>query len=266
MTIALFAASHFSFAESLFAEGGSRSIATGESVSLIFVGMGRASVCNDGRYTDLRPRECGLYISNRQTEICAAEEGASVLCCTAQRAGSFVFREMVESSSVSHKPESERIGTLLKVGCELTLATSAADITLRDTIGEASFQAFFAETGFVCSSQIPEFIRRARAYVDEHFAEEVPLSRLAVSACVTKEHLVAAFRRHLGVTPIRYLWGIRTRKAVELVQTTLLPLAEIAQLSGFKSQYHLSREIKRVTGVSPRELRGRSRCEIAAAS
>jgi AraC family transcriptional regulator of arabinose operon len=101
-------------------------------------------------------------------------------------------------------------------------------------------------------------VSRVQAYAEIHFGEPCDLARLARAAGVTRQHLAAVFRKHLSTTPVRYLWDLRTRKAISLVQQTSLSLNEIAERCGYKSSYHLSREIKRVKGVAPRELRRRT--------
>ena len=63
-------------------------------------------------------------------------------------------------------------------------------------------------------------------------------------------HLVRAFSREFGLPPHLYLTGRR----VELARRHLLaglPPAEVAVLAGFYDQSHLTRQFRRMLGVSP---------------
>jgi AraC-like DNA-binding protein len=75
--------------------------------------------------------------------------------------------------------------------------------------------------------------------------------RLGCSA----SYLTREFRRRTGVTPVRYLTGLRTRRAAYLLETTDLPAREIARLTGYSDPSFFSRVFRRVMGRSPRQWR-----------
>jgi AraC family L-rhamnose operon regulatory protein RhaS len=229
-------------------------LAAGESVTLVAVERGCVTIQNDDTCHDLRHQHCGLFISSRSTTFsCQAEEDERVVSCSA-RLSSFPALANL-GSSIEHKLTTDRIPTLFRLGINLATANSPADLHLRDTLGEALLRAFIAEreTGYDIAP--PSFVRKTQSYFHQYFAEPCALDKLATFVGVRKEYLISEFRRHVGQTPMRYLWDLRTRRAAQLVQTTTMTLAEIASHTGYKSQFHLSREIKRMTGVSPRDLR-----------
>ncbi|MDQ3398210.1 MAG: AraC family transcriptional regulator, partial [Deinococcota bacterium] len=104
---------------------------------------------------------------------------------------------------------------------------------------------------------LPEALRKARQFIDLHYAEPLALADLGRAANVSVPHLIRLFRRHLGVTPSRYLWRLRLRRGVSLLRDTGLPIADIAYRSGFQTPAHFSRLVKEHYLTSPRELRGR---------
>lgn len=65
--------------------------------------------------------------------------------------------------------------------------------------------------------------------------------------------LSRGFRQQFGITPAEFRSIARTRKAMRHLPR--LPLSEAAVASGFADQPHMSRAVKRVTGLSPLRLR-----------
>jgi AraC-like DNA-binding protein len=93
-------------------------------------------------------------------------------------------------------------------------------------------------------------IARARAYLDAHFADDVPLERLAAVAGLNRAHLVRAFRRGVGTTPHAYLTDRRFRAARRRLAAGEMP-ADVAAACGFCDQSHLNRVFKARMAVTP---------------
>ncbi len=91
--------------------------------------------------------------------------------------------------------------------------------------------------------------------IERRFNEPLTIAGLAQIAGVHPVHLAREFRRRNGCTVGQHIRELRIRRACEELCTTRLPLAEIALRTGFADQSHLSRWIKRQTGMSPRQLR-----------
>jgi transcriptional regulator GlxA family with amidase domain len=58
----------------------------------------------------------------------------------------------------------------------------------------------------------------------------------------------------VGMSPHRYVVHLRLQRAIELVRDGRFGFAEIAARTGFADQSHLSRWIRRVHGVSLKEI------------
>ncbi|CAI6014587.1 AraC family transcriptional regulator [Cohnella sp. JJ-181] len=106
-----------------------------------------------------------------------------------------------------------------------------------------------------CSTPASPVVERALSWIRSHYAREIKLNDLAWEAGVTPEHLVRLFNKHERETPIHYVWRYRTERAVELLEHTGLPAAEIARQCGFKTPHHFSRTLKQFTGRTPSEIR-----------
>lgn len=102
---------------------------------------------------------------------------------------------------------------------------------------------------------LPEPVRRARDFIEAHYPETLDLARIGRAAGVAPKHLGKLFVRHLGITPIRQLWRVRTARGAQLLTETGLSLGEIAGRVGCQNPFHFSRLIRQAFGVSPRQLR-----------
>lgn len=99
---------------------------------------------------------------------------------------------------------------------------------------------------------------RARLHLDEHYAENDCLAQAARQAGVTPQHLIRLFRKQHQLTPGKYLWQTRVEQGAGLLAGTGLTVGEIAARCGFKNPFHFSRMLRKMQGVSPRQLRRRA--------
>jgi AraC family transcriptional regulator len=101
----------------------------------------------------------------------------------------------------------------------------------------------------------PPWLRRVRDRLHDE-ADAAPRVRdLAVAAGVHPVYLARVFRRAYGVPVTEYARGLRVRAAADRVASTALPLARVALEAGFADQAHLTRELRRATGLTPGALR-----------
>jgi AraC family transcriptional regulator of arabinose operon len=96
---------------------------------------------------------------------------------------------------------------------------------------------------------------RARHYLEERCGEEDCLKGASRAAGITPQHLIRLFRQHYQITPGRYLWQTRVERGAGLLPATGLTVSEIADRCGFKNPFHFSRLLRKMQGVSPRQLR-----------
>jgi AraC-like DNA-binding protein len=96
----------------------------------------------------------------------------------------------------------------------------------------------------------PTSLQRVRDYLDEHFAEQVCLADLARVAELSAFHLIRQFRRYYGVPPHRHLELVRVQRAKVMLQQGAR-ISDVAYATGFSDQSHLTRQFKRVCGVTP---------------
>jgi AraC-like DNA-binding protein len=93
-------------------------------------------------------------------------------------------------------------------------------------------------------------VRRARAMLDERWAETVSLDELAAHARLDKFRLCRAFRDEIGLPPHAYVTHRRVSMAMKMLAHGE-GQAEVAAKVGLYDQSQLHRHFKRIVGVTP---------------
>lgn len=93
-------------------------------------------------------------------------------------------------------------------------------------------------------------VNRARDYIETNYAEDISIDRLSQIASLSPFHLIRVFSSETGIPPHAYLTQIRIKRARELLARGY-PVAFTACETGFVDQSHLTRQFKRIMGVTP---------------
>lgn len=99
-------------------------------------------------------------------------------------------------------------------------------------------------------ARAPRAVRRARAFLEDAFADKITLDDVAAYAGLDKFHLVRAFRAEVGLPPYEYLTHRRVARAKELLRGGAI-VADVAQAVGFYDESQLHRHFRRIVGVPP---------------
>ena len=156
-------------------------------------------------------------------------------------------------------PQSQAFDLLMKAAFSLRTWRKKGGPEMLTTLAFALLQEYarMAETG-AGEADRESPCDRARRYLEEHCGEPDCLARASQSAAVTPQHLIRLFRQQYQLTPGRYLWQTRVEQGAGLLAATGLTVGEIADRCGFKNPFHFSRLLRKMQGVSPRELRRRA--------
>ena len=95
---------------------------------------------------------------------------------------------------------------------------------------------------------------RARDFIEANACRHVSLSEAASLAGLGRYHFIRAFARRYAMTPYAYYMTRRVHEA-RLRLERGMPPALAAQACGFADQAHLTRQFKRVMGVTPGQYR-----------
>jgi AraC family transcriptional regulator len=94
-------------------------------------------------------------------------------------------------------------------------------------------------------------LRNVVEYLETHLADDVSLAQLARVAGLSPFHFARQFKISTGATPHGFLRNRRLERARALLQVRGNTLAEVARLTGFCDQSHLSAHFKRRFGLTP---------------
>lgn len=96
------------------------------------------------------------------------------------------------------------------------------------------------------------YVNLVRDYLKEHYAANVSLSQLTALTNLSSFYLLRVFHNSTGFPPHEYQTQVRIAHARKLIRKGT-SLAETALETGFFDQSHLSRNFKRIVGVTPRQ-------------
>lgn len=101
-------------------------------------------------------------------------------------------------------------------------------------------------------------LKQVMDYINDHLAEDVSLEAIATQVGMSQSHFFSLFRQSTGLSPHQYRLKQRIERAKELLLRSELSIANIAISVGFYDQSHLARHMRRLLGVSPKQLRASS--------
>ena len=105
---------------------------------------------------------------------------------------------------------------------------------------------------------LPGKVRQAVGLMQRHIESPLPLSEIGRRIALSPRQLERLFRRHTGMSPLRFYMQLRVERARELLIYSDRPVIEVAVSAGFTSTSHFATWYKRVYGVRPSDMRGRA--------
>jgi AraC family transcriptional regulator len=97
--------------------------------------------------------------------------------------------------------------------------------------------------------------RRVHDYIAAHLDQKITNDALAQIAGLSTAHFCAVFKQTEGMSPHRYVLQYRVRRIQQLLATTEMSLAEIADAVGFCNQSHCIQSFRKIVGVTPGDYR-----------
>jgi AraC family transcriptional regulator len=105
----------------------------------------------------------------------------------------------------------------------------------------------------------PEHLKaRIADYLAHHLLDGISIGEVAAFAGVSRSHFIHRFSRTFDTTPHRYVTELRIERAKQHLASGLSPV-EVAMLTGFSDQAHLTTVFRRRTGTTPAAFRRRVR-------
>ena len=98
-------------------------------------------------------------------------------------------------------------------------------------------------------------LRRAIAFIQDNLAADLSLEALAAEAAMSPFHFSRAFKKSTGLSPLQFVISERLSLAKILIETTRLPIAEIAHRVGYGDVSRFGQHFKRRYGATPASFR-----------
>lgn len=98
-------------------------------------------------------------------------------------------------------------------------------------------------------------IRSCREYIEMHPEEELTLSQLAARAGYTDYHLSKKFKTETGESINDYINRVRIERAKILLETTKMPISEIAMQLHYCSPTYFGTRFREIAGMLPSAYR-----------
>nr|WP_274381973.1 AraC family transcriptional regulator [Myxacorys almedinensis] len=92
-------------------------------------------------------------------------------------------------------------------------------------------------------------------YIHEHLDRDIKLADLANQLSMSQFHFSNLFKQSLGITPYQDLLQQRIERAKQLLKEGDRFIMDIALLCGFNSHSHLSKQVRQLTGITPKQYR-----------
>ncbi len=93
-------------------------------------------------------------------------------------------------------------------------------------------------------------------YISSNYGTPLSLQELAGLSGYSKYHFLRAFSNTVGKTPYQFVLRERVKRAADLLRNTNVSISDIADITGFADQAHLTRQVHRLVGQTPARLRG----------
>ena len=138
-------------------------------------------------------------------------------------------------------------------------------LRMQSDLGTGSANAVFMDLLFSWLRKIREtkintlphanIILEAELYINEHIEDLLLVRNIAKQYGFSEQHFRVLFTRIIGTPPKKYIEMVKLERAYTLIQTTSLPITEIAIRLNFSSWKHLATAFKNKYDMTPSECR-----------
>jgi transcriptional regulator GlxA family with amidase domain len=108
----------------------------------------------------------------------------------------------------------------------------------------------FKQKGLTCTQ-----LQQVLDYIHTHLDRDLSLTELAEVINISPTHFASLFKQAIDISPHQYVIQQRVEQAKLMLSKTDLAIADIALQVGFSSQSHLNQQFKRLTGMTPKQIR-----------
>lgn len=103
--------------------------------------------------------------------------------------------------------------------------------------------------------QMRKEIQATIAYIEEHYAEDITVAKMAEALQLSSNYLSNLFKNETGMRIVEYMNRCRIRKAKLLLRDPALKVYEVAEKTGFQEASYFCKVFKELEGKTVKEFR-----------
>ena len=142
---------------------------------------------------------------------------------------------------------------LAKISSEIFLSDEFSPLVIQGLVIQLFAQMARIQYNFPLKK--PLFLKKIEEILNEETGTSLDLTLLAKHAGVHPVHLANTFKKYNNKTIGEFFRELKLEKAISLLISTKLPLAQIAFQCGFSDQSHFTRAFKKYTHHTPTAFR-----------
>lgn len=107
----------------------------------------------------------------------------------------------------------------------------------------------------------PSLANNISEYIKNENLNELSLEKICQSFNFSKNHIINIFKKQFGVTPVKYINTLKLERAKYLLESTSMPIEQIAADSGFNDYAYFYKLFLRENKLSPTHWRKKKQKE-----
>lgn len=173
-------------------------------------------------------------------------------------AGELVRAALASSGKVTHLRDAAQVAGLVSQIIDHLDAGTSGDLVRASGLAWNAM-THVAATGRRSPGATLTPVEQALEHLRATTPRRTSVASLAAMVGLSVSQFGTVFRQHVGVPPMRYQRDLRMARARELLDTTTMPIASIAQACGYDDALYFSRQFHQANGISPTDFRDRPR-------
>lgn len=223
-----------------------------------YVNKGSCKIIFDKKELIIKAGHCGFFVAKKSIKYIYPKD-VKTICTWCEGYFGQIGLNNIKTIQKNPKmiPITTNQKTLLSIGLSLKNDSNPNLNEYRNSIGHACLRSHYYDLNkHIPHNNYPKFLYVVKSHIDGNYSDEnLRVSKLSELASVTEQHLISSFKKHIGITPSRYIWEKRGSYARKLLLETKLSQQEIAFKCGYKSIPHFCRKIKLQFEKTPNEIR-----------
>ena len=102
---------------------------------------------------------------------------------------------------------------------------------------------------------IPDEVLATKRFIDNNYRRNLTMDDIAASVYRSNDYVKKRFKQYYGITPYGYYMDVKMTHSKYLLRRTNLPIKQIADRLGFKSDRYFSKRFREVTGMTASQYR-----------